>query len=105
MAEVTIPHPSAGAPGREFHVHVGAASDAEATGPGSPSFAGTIAFFGTTPAMQGMSHDATFLVPLPKNQAAFKPGATATTPVNIRVVSTRPGAKQPVVKSISIHSR
>jgi tyrosinase len=85
VAEVTVPHPAPGSSTRAFHVLVGAPADVTDADANSPYFAATVAFFG------GMSHqhgtgDATFAVPLPRTQQAFRSlGATNAT-VEIRIV-------------------
>jgi tyrosinase len=94
IALVTLPHPNAASPNREFDVLVGAPANVTQANPDSPYYAGTVAFFGGMTHMQGMSADATFLVPLPKRSEAF-PGLAAaagkSVEVNIRVVPSRRG--------------
>jgi tyrosinase len=95
VAEVTVPHPAPGSSTRAFHVLVGAPADVTDADANSPYFAATVAFFG------GMSHqhgtgDATFAVPLPRTQQAFRSlGATNAT-VEIRIVPVG-GTHQPLL--------
>jgi tyrosinase len=77
-------------------------------GPDSPFHAGTIAFFGHMASMTGMSADATFAVPLPKNSQAF-PSAEAlkSTPVNIRIVPSNAQGQSAAtsLKSVIVRAR
>lgn len=117
MAQVTLPHPSATSSARSFDVLVNAPPDAQA-GADSPFYAGTIGFFGAMTGMK-MSHDATFVVPLPKQLQAFttlgasnaapgvpkgaKLAATNTTTLNIRLVPTRgQSGPAPKIKAVSV---
>jgi tyrosinase len=80
-------------------------------GADSPFYAGTIGFFGAMTGMK-MSHDATFVVPLPKQLQAFttpgapknaKLSATNTTTLNIRLVPTRgQSGPAPKIKAVSV---
>ena len=90
-----------------------APDNATNTGPGSPYYAGTIAFFGHMSGMD-MGTDATFAVPLPKTPQASKllmagaPGAAhataGNTTISIRVVSSN-GGKTPELKALSLGVR
>lgn len=117
MAQVTLPHPSATSSARSFDVLVNAPPGAQA-GADSPFYAGTIGFFGAMANMK-MSHDATFVVPLPKQLQAFitsgapnaapgpaknaKLAATNTTTLNIRLVPTRgQSGPAPKIKAVSV---
>jgi tyrosinase len=117
MAQVTLPHPSATSSSRSFDVLVNAPPGAQA-GADSPFYAGTIGFFGAMTGMK-MSHDATFVVPLPKQLQAFttlsapnaapgaaknaKLAATNTTTLNIRLVPTRgQSGPAPKIKAVSV---
>jgi tyrosinase len=103
IALVTVPRPTAGSPGREFDVLVGAPDGVNQVGTDSPYYAGTAAFFGGMHHMAGMTEDATFLVPLPKHKEAFKGlGAAANVAVSIRVVPSGGGAS--VLKSAIVRS-
>ncbi len=106
FALVTLARPTDASPNREFDVLVGAPSDVTKVSSSSPYYAGTVAFFGGTMHMQGMSGDATFLVPLPKRKEAF-PGLTANTEaksvaVTIRVVPSGGGAS--VLKAATVRA-
>jgi tyrosinase len=117
MAQVTLPHPSATSSARSFDVLVNAPAGAQG-GADSPFYAGTIGFFGAMTGMK-MSHDATFVVPLPKQLQAFttrnapnaapgaaktaKLAATNTTTLNIRLVPTRgQSGRAPTIKAVSV---
>jgi tyrosinase len=117
MAQVTLPHPSATSSSRSFDVLVNAPPGTQA-GADSPFYAGTIGFFGAMTGMK-MSHDATFVVPLPKQLQAFttlgapnaapgaaknaKLAATNTTTLNIRLVPTRgQSGPAPKIKAVSV---
>jgi tyrosinase len=104
VAQVTLPRPGGLTTARSFDVLVNAPAGAADTGPDSPYYAGTIAFFG--PMMPGMhmDMDATFAVPLPKALPAFtKLGAAENATLNIRVAPSR-GRKgpTPTLKAVSI---
>jgi tyrosinase len=104
FALVTVPRPTEASPNREFDVLVGAPSEVSQVNFDSPYYAGTVAFFcGTMEHMEGMTGDATFLVPLPRKKEAF-PGLTAAAnvAVNIRVVPLGGGAS--VLKAASVRS-
>jgi tyrosinase len=113
VAAVTVARPTGNDGGREFDVLINAPDNATNIGPGSPYYAGTIAFFGHMSGMD-MGSDATFAVPLPKTPAASKllmggaPGvahATAgNTNISIRVVSSN-GGKTPELKALSLGVR
>ena len=105
VAEITLPHPAAGSSARTFAVLVGAPADATQVGADSPYFAGTIAFFGHMRGMPGMSHDATFVVPLPARTQAFGTTAAAGSQVNIRVVPAHGNGPAPAIKALSIRAR
>jgi tyrosinase len=117
MAQVTVPHPRATSSARSFDVLVNAPPGTPA-GADSPFFAGTIGFFGNMPGMK-MSHDATFVVPLPKNLQAFtaanapnptlgapknaKLAATNATTLNIRLVPSHgQSGPAPTIKAVSV---
>ena len=115
MAQVTLPHPSATSSARSFDVLVNAPPGTQA-GADSPFYAGTIGFFGNMAGMK-MSHDATFVVPLPKNLQAFtavstptlgapkgaKLAATNATTLNIRLVpSNGQSGPVPKIKAVSV---
>lgn len=106
IAEVTLPRPASGSPGREFDVVVGAPEDITEVSASSPYYAGTIAFFGNIMNMNGMSADAAFAVPLPRAPEAFHALTNVeTVPVNIRVLPSRPsGQKAPALKAVSIRA-
>ena len=104
VAEVTVPRPSPTSQTRQFHVLVGAPPDVTDAEPGSPYFAGTVAFFGN------MSHmheggDATFAVPLPKAPQAFRSLAAVNATVNIRIVPAHGQTQRPLLlKSATIRA-
>jgi tyrosinase len=106
MVDVTLPHPSATSPEREFDVLVGAPANVTQVDANSPYYAGTIAFFGHMH-MHGMATDATFAVPLPKAPAAFHNfAALKTSSVSIRVVPSHGhGEKVPALKAVSVQAR
>ena len=64
VIQVTIPHPETASAAREFDVLINAPAGTTSFTPDSPYYAGTISFFGF---MHGMTNDATFTVPLPRN--------------------------------------
>ena len=105
VAEVTLPHPTASSPAREFDVLVGAPAGVTAVGADSPYYAGTIAFFGNMAHAHGTSADASFAVPLPKAPQAFQGLAAANAQVNIRIVPAH-GRRQsaPILKSATIRA-
>lgn len=106
IAAVTIPHPAATSPVREFDVIVNAPADVTAVNADSPYYAGTIAFFGNMAHAHGEPADASFAVPLPKAPQAF-PGLEATNvPVNIRIVPAQGHGQRvvTVLKSATIRS-
>jgi tyrosinase len=113
MAQVTLPHPSTTSSSRSFDVLVNAPPGMQA-GADSPYYAGTIGFFGNMTGMK-MSHDATFVVPLPKSLQAFatpktlgapknaKLAATSATTLNIRLVpSNGQSGPAPTIKAVSV---
>ncbi len=104
IALVTLPRPTDVSPNRQFDVLVGAPSDVTQVGADSPYYAGTIAFFGGDMHMQGMSSDATFLVPLPKRKEAYRGLAASggTEAVTIRVVPSGGGAS--VLKAVTVQA-
>lgn len=107
IAAVTIPHPTASSPTREFDVLVGAPAGVTEAGPESPYYAGTIAFFGKMAHAHVTAPQATFAVPLPKAQQAFRglEAAVTNAQVNIRIVpAQRLGLKPPILKSATIRS-
>jgi tyrosinase len=67
VVQVTVPHPVNASAAREFDVLINAPAGTTEVTPDSPYYAGTIAFFGF---MHGMTGDATFTVPLPRNLQA-----------------------------------
>ena len=111
MAQVTLPHPSATSSVRSFDVLVNAPPGVTQGSTDSPYYAGTIGFFGAMTAMK-MSHDATFVVPLPKKLQAFAapsapsnapPSATSKTTLNIRLVPSQgQSGPAPNIKAISV---
>ncbi|HKP05422.1 MAG TPA: tyrosinase family protein [Chthoniobacterales bacterium] len=112
FAKITLPRPDMSSSlTREFDVFVGAPDNAGELNEDSPHFAGTIAFFGKMPSMEGMPMDATFTVPLPNAPQAFAealaatPDRTAPANVKVRVVPSHgPREKMPTLKAVSIHS-
>jgi tyrosinase len=109
MALVTLPHPGPASSGRSFDVLVNAPGNVAGAAAESPFYAGTIAFFGAMTQMK-MSHDATFVVPLPTRpevfaapMAAAKKAAAKTQTLSIRVVPARgQGGPAPVLKSVTV---
>ncbi len=112
LAQITLPRPDVTSSlTREFDVIVGAPDDVTEVDADSPFYAGTIAFFGKMPSMEGMAMDATFTVPLPSAPKAFaqalaaSPDKSAPANIKIRVVSShRPHEKAPALKSVSVHA-
>jgi tyrosinase len=113
MAQVTLPHPSATSSSRSFDVLVNAPPGTQG-GSDSPFYAGTIGFFGNMTGMK-MSHDATFVVPLPRTLQAFaipntpgapknaKLAATNATTLNIRLVPSHgQSGPAPTIKAVSV---
>ena len=111
MAQVTLPHPGPASSGRSFDVLVGAPGQVTEAAADSPFFAGTIAFFGAMTRMK-MSHDVTFVVPLPKQPQMFaapaptagaRKGPANATTLTIRVVPSRGQAgPAPAIKSVTV---
>jgi tyrosinase len=109
MVEVTLPHPGPASSGRSFDVLVNAPGNVTGAAADSPFYAGTIAFFGAMTQMK-MSHDATFVVPLPTRPqvfaaptAAAKKSAANTQTLTIRVVPSRGQAgPAPVLRSVTV---
>jgi len=107
VAAVTLqPQPNGG---RSFDVLVNAPPDITQAGPGSPFFAGRIAFFGP----QRHAHaGATFLVPLTQPQPGSDPnliaplsrGLQSGGPIRIAVVPAQGSGPAPVVSAISVRS-
>ena len=92
VLEVTLARPGGDSASREFDVLVGAPAGVTKAAPGSPYYAGTIAFFG--PLMAGMKMaDVTFAVPLPTTLHAFTAmSAASSQTLTVRVVPTHRGA-------------
>jgi tyrosinase len=113
VAVVTIPRPEGNDGGREFDVLINAPDNVTSAGPGSPYYAGTVAFFGHM-ANMAMPMDASFAVPLPKtpqvaaNLKAGAPGnraaAPAQTTISIRVVPAN-GGTIPELKAVTLGVR
>lgn len=104
IALVTLPRPTDASPNRQFDVLVGAPPDVNQVSADSPYYAGTIAFFCGDMHMQGMSGDATFLVPLPKRKEAYQ-GLAASggrEAVTIRVVPSGGGAS--VLRAVTVQA-
>ena len=109
VAQVTLPHPGPASSGRSFDVLVNAPGTVTGAAVDSPFYAGTIAFFGAMTQMK-MSHDATFVVPLPKQPqvfaaplAAARKSAANAQALTIRLVpSGGQGGRAPVLKSVTI---
>lgn len=109
-AEVTLPHPGPAASGRSFDVLVNAPANV-AGDAAEPFYAGTIAFFGAM-TQHKMSHDATFVVPLPNRPQLFsapgpggaaKKSVAATQALTIRVVPARGQVgPAPLLKSVTV---
>jgi tyrosinase len=107
IALVTLPRPTEASPEREFDVLVGAPANVTHVDPGSPYYAGTIAFLGGMMHMSGMTRDATFMVPLPQQKDAFPnllsaSAATKGVAVTIRVVPSGGGAS--VLKAATVRA-
>jgi tyrosinase len=113
FAEVTMTRPSSMSSAREFDVLIGAPADVTTVDASSPYYAGTISFFGPPMKHMGasMTMDATFAVPLPHQQQAFRglmaaAPAAAVSPVSIRVVPAHGhGDAAPAIKSVSVKAR
>ncbi|MFZ1220588.1 MAG: tyrosinase family protein [Chthoniobacterales bacterium] len=112
LAKITLPRPDmTSAVTREFDIIVGAPDEVTEVDGDSPFFAGTIAFFGKMPSMEGMAMDATFTVPLPNAPQAFaqalaaSPDKSMPANIKIRVVSSHhPHETPPTLKSVSVHA-
>ncbi|MGY8684947.1 tyrosinase family protein [Bradyrhizobium sp. UFLA05-153] len=105
VAQVTLMRPQGTSSARRFRVFVGAPSDATNLGVDSPYYAGTVGFFGPQMADMGMSHEATFAVPLPATlHALTAPFATTATNANLAVRVTPVNGEEttPVLKAVSI---
>jgi tyrosinase len=101
ILEVTLARPVGASASREFDVLVGAPAGVTNAAPGSPYYAGTIAFFG--PLMAGMKMpDVTFAVPLPSTLHAFTAmSAASSQTLTVRVVPTHRGAA-PTLKALAV---
>ena len=106
IAQITLERPASSSGARQFRVFVGASADATNLGTDSPFYAGTVGFFGPPMAGMQMSHEATFLVPLPPGLPALNaPLAAAARQADlaIRVVPVGGGTEAaPVLKAVSI---
>jgi tyrosinase len=108
IAEVTVARPDERSVLREFDVIVGAPAGVTEVGADSPFYAGTIAFFGKMAGMEGMNHDATFAVPLPRKPATFASlEAVPNSKLSIRILPTQKGVKKAVtiLKSATLKMR
>lgn len=113
LAEVTIQRPTGLAAPREFTILVNAPAELNTAEPGSPYYAGTVAFFGPTMSHhesmhQGMAKGSTFVVPLPRSLKAFQQPKTlqGSVPLEIRVVpSTGEKTAAPLLQRVAIRGR
>ncbi|WP_448956384.1 tyrosinase family protein [Labrys neptuniae] len=105
MAEITVTRPHLPSDARQFDVVVNAPSGVTQVGPDSPYYGGTIGFFGPPMGGMNMSHDATFVIPIPNKLPAFTAteatqGAAA---LNIRVQPSHgQQGTTPTLKAVSI---
>jgi tyrosinase len=84
VVQVTVPRPKSASAPREFDVLINAPAGTTKVAVDSPYYAGSISFFGF---MRGMTGDATFTVPLPRNLPV------TTGPLTVQVIpSVTPGA-------------
>lgn len=104
VAEVTVPYPSTASEPRTFHVLVGAPANVTDVDAKSPYFAGRIAFFGSMSHRHGTPGYATFAVPLPKTQQAFRGLAATNTTVDIRIVPVGGQTQRPLLRSAVIRA-
>ena len=104
VAEVTVPYPSAAPEPRAYNVLVGAPTNVTDVDAKSPYFAGRIAFFGSMSHGHGTPGYATFAVPLPKTQQAFKSLAATNTTVEIRIVPVGGQTQRPLLRSAVIRA-
>ncbi len=96
---VTVERPAG--PNRAFYVFVGAPAGAQLT-PDSPYYAGTIAFFGKR--MAEMSHETTFVVPLPRRETVFA-GVEKGSPLTIRLSPvSKGGGGTSALRSVSVRA-
>lgn len=108
IAEVTVTRPDERSALREFDVIIGAPPGVTEVSADSPFFAGTVAIFGKMAAMQGMGHEVTFAVPLPKKPEAFRGAeSAANSTVNVSIVPSQKSVKSaPVMlKSVKVKSQ
>lgn len=103
LAEVTVERPHDSLHSREYDVLVGAPAGVTQVDADSPYYAGTIAFFGVMQHDMEMSHDATFVVPLPKRREAYQNLDAAQVAVNIRVVPAQEKGKPTPLKAVTVH--
>lgn len=103
IALVTLPRPTHGSPMRQFDVVVGAPAGTNQVTADSPYYAGTVAFFGNEMHMEGMSSDATFLVPLPRQKQAFRGlGAAAGGNIAVTIEVLPSGGGASVLKAVIV---
>jgi tyrosinase len=104
VAQITVARPSADSGVRQFRVFAGAPSESANLGTDSPSYVGTIGFFGPQMAGMHMSSEATFSIPVPAQHSTLAtPAPTATrATVSVQVVPVGGGkAPGPVLKAVS----
>jgi tyrosinase len=106
IAEVILPHPSVSNTGKQFDVLVGAPASVTHVEADSPYYAGTVSFFGSMAAMNGMQMNATFSVPIPRKESLFTMPLTEKSSIlNIRLVpSDRPSGPVPTIRGAVVRS-
>lgn len=104
VAAVTVPYPSTASEPRAYRVLVGAPANVTDADAKSPYFAGTIAFFGSMSHGHGTPGYATFAVPLPRTQGAFKGLSATNTAVDIRIVPIGGQTQRPLLRSAVIRA-
>ncbi|WP_044561400.1 tyrosinase family protein [Azospirillum sp. B4] len=103
--EITLPHPSGGTGGRSFDVLVNAPPGTTEATPDSPYYAGTISFFGSLMPGMKMSHDATFILPLPTTLAALRSPGPKGAALNVQLVAVDGHAEEvPAIKAVAVRT-
>ena len=110
VVQVTVPHPASVSAPREFTVLVNAPAGTTDVSSDSPYYVGTISFFGFMP---GMTGDATFTLPLPRNVKAangvlnvqvIPAGGTVPASAAAPKASLRAAPVKSVLKAVAVRS-
>lgn len=96
-ALITFDRPTDRNSPREFVVLLNAPDDVKTAPPGSPYYAGSVAFFGAP--MPGMTHRSTFIVPLPPSLVTKAGGRLE---LRLAPPSRRPDTPAPIIQALEI---